>query len=532
MKKTILAVILISTVAIVSCSKKNEVYRQLEQVDSVLFCNFPDSAKSLLRGITPESAADSAYYNILKTQTDYMFCATAYDFKDIDFSINYYKKHYDPQKLSNAYYYKAMIDVDHDSLTQQTVMLLKEAEKLADETADNNLKNKICSALSYSNGYLENHNEALKYAKKEYFYAKKLNNNRDVAYGMLRLSTVYERCGMPDSSKYYINECNNLVQYIKNDDKAFVYCLLGESYMASNIDSAQKYFVASLKYKKSSMAYQYLMEIYFTQNDRATAMRYCDSALMMAWNKQKIAIYSQLAQKYYDSNDMENLKTVTDKISDTYKEILLEDRNKFILEMQRKFDFEKQKIEYSKNVSLCISAIAIICAICAVLYLLYKHEKQVAMQKNLEWENHNLQLLGDLREAKHTIASYELHIKSLESETSTPIESSNNQEYINSKKNITEVLEIGGNIYHKIENNESIINDKDFWVHCIFYCMYSDTSKAKDALSHYRNLSTDEKIFVVVDESFNKKDNDIADILCISPVTVRTRRSKLKAKLV
>ena len=115
---------------------------------------------------------------------------------------------------------------------------------------------------------------------------------------------------------------------------------------------------------------------------------------------------------------------------------------------------------------------------------------------------------------------------------STPIESSNNQEYINSKKNITEVLEIGGNIYHKIENNESIINDKDFWVHCIFYCMYYDTSKAKDALSHYRNLSTDEKIFVVVDESFNKKDNDIADILCISPVTVRTRRSKLKAKLV
>ena len=42
----------------------------------------------------------------------------------------------------------------------------------------------------------------------------------------------------------------------------------------------------------------------------------------------------------------------------------------------------------------------------------------------------------------------------------------------------------------------------------------------------------DEKIFVMVDESFSKKDDDVADILNISPVTVRTRRTKLKTKLV
>ena len=84
----------------------------------------------------------------------------------------------------------------------------------------------------------------------------------------------------------------------------------------------------------------------------------------------------------------------------------------------------------------------------------------------------------------------------------------------------------------EIKNNEYIINDKDFWVHCIFFCMYIDSIKVKEVLSHYRNLSTDEKIFVVVDESFTKKDNDIADILNNSPVTVRTRRTKLKIKLV
>lgn len=253
MKRMWSIIIFILMFVAAACSKKSETYRQLERIDSVLLANFPDSAKTLLREITPENAADSAYYNILKTQTDYLLYATEYNFADIDFSINYYKKHYDAQKLANAYYYKAMIDVDHDSLTQGTILRLKEAERLSEETADNNLKNKICSALSYSNGYLQNYDESLKYAKKEYLYAKKLNNNRDIAYGLLRLSIVCERCGMLDSSKYYINECNNLAKYINNDDKAFVYCLLGESYMNSNIDSAQKYFVSALKHKKNAI---------------------------------------------------------------------------------------------------------------------------------------------------------------------------------------------------------------------------------------------------------------------------------------
>ncbi len=531
MKKTETIIFIISTAVAIACSKKSETYRQLESVDSVLFANFPDSAKSLLREITPETTADSAYYNILKTQTDYLLYSTDYDFSDIDYSINYYRKHYNAQKLANAYYYKAMIYVDHDSLTQETILLLKEAEKLSYETNDYTLKNKICSALAYSNGIIGNYSESRKYAEKEYYYAKKLNNNRDIAYGLLRLSTIYERCGMLDSSMYYIRECNNLVQYINNDDKAFVYSLLGETFMGSNLDSAQKYFMAALEHKKLSAAYQNLMEIYFAKNDSATAKRYCDSALILACNRQKIAIYSELARKYYDNNDIENLKNITDKIINTHDEILIEDQNKFFLEMQRKFDFEKQKIEYSRNVSVCISAILVLCAICVILHLRHKHEKQKIIQKELEWENRNLQLFNDLCEAKRTITDYELHIKNLESENSKLAELSDNQEYLNTKRHISEVLEIGHNIYHKIVNNECIINDKDYWVHCIFYCMYSDFPKVKEALNHYKSLSTDEKIFVMVDESFTKKDTDIAGILSISPVTVRTRRTKLKTKL-
>lgn len=531
MKRMGAIILFISMFFAAACSKKSEAYRQLEHIDSVLFANFPDSAKSLLRGIAPETEADSAYYNILKTQTNYLLYSTDYDFRDIDFSIKYYQKHYNAQKLSNAYYYKAMIYVDHDSLTQETVMLLKEAEKLSEETTDNNLKNKICSALAYLNGVLGNYGESLKYAKKEYFYAKKLNNNRDIAYGLLRLSTNYEISGMKDSAVFCINECNKLVQYINNDDKAFVYTLLGESFISTDVDSAQYYFVRALKHKKSSTAYQNLMEIYFAKNDSTAAKRYCDSALMLAWTKQKIGIYSQLAQKYYDGNDIADLKAVTDKIISTHNDILVEDQNKFFLELQRKFDFEKQQIIYTRNVSVCISAIIILFAICIILHLQRKHEKQLTIQKELEWENSNLQLLNDLCEAKRIITDHELHIRELETENSKLAELSDNQEYLNTKRHISEVLENGRSIYHKIENNECICDDKDLWVHCIFYCMYNVANKVMVVFGHYRNLSIDEKIFVMVDEAFAKEDDEVAKILAISPITVRTRRTKLKSKL-
>ncbi len=146
-------------------------------------------------------------------------------------------------------------------------------------------------------------------------------------------------------------------------------------------------------------------------------------------------------------------------------------------------------------------------------------------------------LIGLNKVATHGIHSgshateHEQHIKSLESRNSKLNELSDNQEYLNTKKYLSEVLEVGHNIYHKIEKNECIINDKDFWVHRIFYCMYTDSIKVKEALSHYRDLSTNERIFVMVDESFTKKDTDIAVILDISPTTVRTRRTKLKNKL-
>ena len=523
--KALKIAVLLLLAASFSCSKKSDVYKQLVQVDSVLFANYPDSAKSLLRGITPKTATDSAYYNILKTQTDYLLHITEYDFSHINYSINYYQRHYDAQKLANAYYYKAMIDVDHYLLTEETVLLLKEAEKLSGETDDNNLKNKISSALAYSNGTLGNYVESLKYAKKEYYYAKKLNNNRDIAYGLLRLSTCYECCGLLDSSKYCINECNKLVQYINNDDKAFVYCLLGESYMGSNIDTAQKYFMAALKHKKLSLAYQNLMEIYFAKNDSAAANKYCDSAIMLAWDRRKIGIYSELAQKYYESNDIENLKNITDKIVSTHEEILDYDKNKFLLELQRKFDFELQRQKFRSRVAFTVLFCVLVVA---VLVLLHRIRIRSV-------ENKRMVLELNYEKSKSTLALFEERITALETDKKSKTKELSllKGKAENLKTEMRANLQHGHDLYDKLIRNESPAQWTDNDYLCLFDFVSTINKEFVVSLEvDYAQLSNDQKLFLILSNLLNKNDFEICQMLGLEKQSLYNKRNRIEKKRV
>ena len=46
----------------------------------------------------------------------------------------------------------------------------------------------------------------------------------------------------------------------------------------------------------------------------------------------------------------------------------------------------------------------------------------------------------------------------------------------------------------------------------------------------YNNLTISDKIFIIIADYLQKSDDNIEQILAISSVTVRTRRSKIKKK--
>jgi DNA-directed RNA polymerase specialized sigma24 family protein len=203
------------------------------------------------------------------------------------------------------------------------------------------------------------------------------------------------------------------------------------------------------------------------------------------------------------------------------------EKNNYSLEIQRKFDFEKQKIEYTRNIFICITIITTLIALCIILYQRRRHDKQKALQKELETENHNLQLYNKLCESQNIIDEYEQNLRYL----NDLLDQADSEEYQVSKKQIAEVVEKGKAIFQKIEQNGSIAADKEYWVFCIFYFQNTFSKKAIKVFKNYQELTTEEKIFVIIDDFLKKTDSEIASILDISQTTVRTRRSKMKGKM-
>lgn len=510
--------------------------------DTLLYMNNMESAEAILNNTKTVAQEDSAYYFVLKAETDYRQGGIP-DTNEINYSINYYKRHNDNRIHANAYYYKACAYiVTCDLLPKECFILLKEAEHLAEKTSDNSLKNKICAALSYANGIKNQPEEALKYAKKEYYFAQQMNTRRDMAYALLRMSTCYKKIGQNDSSEYFIMQCKTLANEIDDNDKAFFYNLLGECFINDNTDAALQYFHTALQYNTSPQSYNNIAKIYLAKNDTLNWRIYTDSALANSWYDSKIDILSGIAQKYYEHNDIANYKKTTDRMITTLEELNEYEKNNYSLEIQKKYDFERQQTEYEKNVWLFIAVISFLSTACLSLVFIYKYNTHKI--KQLEKENAHLydnqKLSNELNDEYKAQLDYFLEqndeISSNRDKLTSVIEA-NNGMIAKLRTKIDELTQqskeyyaIGKMIYDRICQNLSIADYKRNLANCLLYFETTYPDKAK-IFAPYDGLSIENKIFLICDDGLKKTDEEISSIFDISQTTVRTRRSKMKLKL-
>ena len=543
MKKT--SIILLIVFLITSCSKKSEIYQQLVNADSLLYKNLVDSANNVLKEIEPKTKEDSAYFFVLKAETTYRKQNTP-DSNQINFSIKFYENHNDNRKLANAYYYKACTFIRINKISNGVFILLKKAEQLAEKISDDDLKDKIYSGLGYVNYAKNQTEEALKYAYKEYGCAKRLGCRRDIAYALLRLSTMYNDLKQKDSAEYYIMQCKALVKEVDSSDKAFIYNILGYCFMEDNSEAAQKYFQTSLKYKKNSETYKNLAEIYYAKKDTQNWKQYCDSALIDIWYEEKIDILSNIAEKNYNDKNFTAYKQTNDEIIKTTQELYNYEKANYSLEIQKKFDYEKQKAEFNRKTLISFFIFFMLIAVFAIVFLMYRHKLQNIRQINFQLEKDNARLYSEQEKLNVLINNLKVQIDLLKQQKDQLSNESNDWSTVilsyenmitklESQLNIlnnqnVKLLKIGEQIFELIRNNNPISDFKENWANCVFYfeCTYPEKIKI---FNTYANLNIANKIFIISDSYFKKTDADLSQILGISESTVRSRRTKLKEKL-
>lgn len=547
MKKTSLIILVFVVLITATCSQKSDTFRQLETIDSLLLGhNMDDTAVVLLRDIEPETQEDTAYYNILLSAAEYDQDWKIKKLDPLDYSINYYTTHPDNLKLANAYYYKALYYIGLDKYDEDVINLLKKAEHLSENTDNLRLINRIYSVLTIVNATIYENVEALKYSNKECATAKKLCDNYCIAYALIARSIIFKAMNNNDSSEHCIMQCKNLADNIKGEDKAFLYNYLGECFMYENPAAAKTYFIKALKYQKLTDAYANLAKIYYDENQPEMAELYCDSALADPSLKIKKEILTLMANKSYESRNIYKYKQVTDELIETLDIKIQRVEQSRMLELQKKYDFEKQRAEYKRKQWMLYTAIGVLIGLCLLGYILHKLRLQKIRNHDLELENANALLYSEITDLNNKIATCKSHIANLQTENQQLIDKSGsaagaipaNDEKINQLSTRLKDLsnrqlgyfEKGAQIFKLIELNLPITKYNSDWADCVYY-FNTKYPEHEQLFDEYNSLTINDKIFIIADVFLKKSDDEIAKILAISPVTVRTRRSKIKKKM-
>jgi len=546
MKKTSLFFLVFAAIIMAACSKKSNTYRQLVIIDSLLLGhNMDDTAVVLLRDVEPETQEDTAYYNILMTAAEYDQNWKIKKLEPINYSIDYYTIHPDNLKLANAYYYKALYYMTSDIYTEDVAVSLKKAEQLGKSSNNLRLINRIYATISIINTVRGEFDEALKYSDKECATAKKLHDNYCIAYALMARSMVYKAIQLNDSSEYYIMQCKLLADNLENDDRAFLYNYLGECFMYENLAAAKKYLYDALKYTKLPDTYANLAKIYYKESQDEIAERYCDSALFNASYAVKKEILSLMADKSYENKKIDKYKNATDKLIETLDLKIQRIEQSRLLELQKKYDFEKQRAEYERKQWRLYATIGVLIGLCLIGWVLYKLRLQKIRNHDLELENANALLYSEITDLNNKISTCKSYISNLQSENqqlsakngfdSNVIPTNNekiNQLNIKLKDLNNRQLsyfEKGAQIFKLIEMNLPITKYNNDWADCVYY-FNTKYPEQVSIFEEYTSLTISDKIFIIIDIFLQKSDENIEQILAISPVTVRSRRSKIKKK--
>lgn len=547
--KTIISILLYFVLfAIASCHRQSDTYITLENVNGLLRQDENDSATVVFYRIAPNSIQteeETAYYNLLKTIIDYRNYADITSDSVILISVNYYRKTNNKYKLAVSQYYRGAILSELDNYTD-AIPALKEAEDLAENFDDPMLLGNIYRELTVLNCSASQIELAIEYAQKQCNAMQKTTNKKWIAYAYLHLAIIYSNIGQSDSAKTYLDKCLLIADKINSEDKAYVNNYIGEQLMATDTTTAKMFFQKALTFNHFPESYINLSKLYYNNGDTSTAKAYTDSALTTAWPELKIKILESIADEKMHNNDIHQYAAVTQLIINIKDSINEADKERKTLEFQKKYDFDKQEAKNRERIIIMVTIIVLILMSSYLLYLRHKSkletieneknkettEKAILAQQNAELEMELLSLQKKNTDMSYIISINKNKIKQLESEGSIrDTELQNLKTQMEKAQSIQqEIISKGMSVMQKIEKNEpKNWTQQDFSYGIIYYESLNPNVIYETELE-YDSLTTFEKFFIILDKYLEKDDNQIAQILSISAVTVRTRRSKIKSK--
>lgn len=377
LRKVYYLILTIIAILVVAGCGNSHIHDQLVEVENLIEEDHLDSADVILVEMQVDfdgSREDSAYLGLLETRLHYLQYRPSVDDGKIDYSIAYYKKVDNKEKLANSCYYKGASLFDlHDY--KRAVVALKEAEHVADFLDDAELKHKIYETLTLVNEQCEEYNIAREYALKNLELGNKAHNYNWIVYAMGNLAVEYHEMQQSDSAISYLHRVVPLLEYVPQKDRAYFLADLGMLYAESNKTIAVDYLTKSLEIKPLPSTYNALARITFNAGDHAKADEYWDKGIKIATSQEKLDILSCRSFCYASIGDYKQAYTLSDSILVVNNEVVKNSQNGDVKNMQMKFDYEMQIVAYKEKIAVFVFVIVLLAVLCGAIVLLLTNRK-------------------------------------------------------------------------------------------------------------------------------------------------------------
>lgn len=495
---------------------------QLEQIDVLLTANKVDSAKTALDQIplpSLKSKKDSAFLFLLKAEI--LHRKWAYDNYDstINYSLEYYQKTSDKEKLARAYYYKGVISYELTNNLMPSIHLIKHAEEHAERTNNLLLKHKIYETLSYYSSLTYEYGLSLQYAKRAYQAAKNLNDKNRQAIALIYMAGDYSHFGKTDSVAICIQECLPLADYITDRDKAYLYTRIGEFYLDTEPELAEKYLKKAVDIHPQSWTYLALSNLYIKKGQIDKAQTVWKKALEIKGSTGvEVDVLKAMRQQSMEQHDFMQANALADSIIKTQKQFYEGQRNDQIAEIQAKYDKETAVRDVrEKYMAWGLGLLALTTIIVTLLG-----------QKSYQ----GMKTKKELAESKIRLDAYTKKAEELESSGKASVTEINKLHVKISEltHRHSGILAKGMELYDAIEAGGNTVSwTKDDFIDYLEYYKMRDLPFVNEMETDYNRLSP-KYIFFAVLEHEGKSDDDILHIMGISESTLRSTRSRIKSK--
>lgn len=517
--------------AIIGCSN-SQCYTKLEEVDSLTEKDLTDSACKVLETIEKtykiKEGKEKAYYNLLKYQLLFrkQYHEDSYSMNDsiIDYSISYYSKHKEKQKLALCYYLKGRV-----SKNKEAIKYLKEAEFIIQDTDDDFLKTRILGYIAVINGKNEDYNTALRYCLKAIEYGKKANDIGTLTWWYLNLSSIYGNLNEPDSCTFYANKCIKYIKTASDKQKASIYIHIAAAIENTDTIKAKEFAWRAIKIEPTNNAYQILAKIARENKDYRLseiylneALKYCKSVDWEAFVLYELAETMELMGRHKEAN---RLSTQVIKLRDSVEYIWAQDSIKetqAAAEMENKSRNEiEEKDDETQQTTIALTLVIV--AIAAAYGIKrHRHKKQIEKyRRDIEKiEKENKKIEEDNKNKKKEIAA--VNRKMLRQQEKMKAEA------IKQQKEMADMNKLGFNIYNKVKNGESGTdwNKTNLKSFILFYQSIAPDFK-KNADRKYTKL-TDYQYTLLIMKDMGMNNRQIANALGITESAVRAQASRIK----